>query len=101
MIIFILVSCPDRCGMCKVAMETIPARRIGRGEALIKSVSLFVTSGRKASVAAAAAASAWKSRTGRQDKGISVKARSRNMGDEVKCFPRVVEALKRNTHFSR
>ncbi|PNF20379.1 EF-hand calcium-binding domain-containing protein 1 [Cryptotermes secundus] len=83
-------------------METIPARRIGKGEALIKSVSLFVTSGRKASVAAAAAAAAWKSRTERQGDGVSVKeARSRKMGDEAKCLPRIVEALRRNTHFSR
>jgi hypothetical protein len=77
--------------MPEVAMETIPARRIGKGEALIKSVSLFVTSGRKASVAAAAAASAWKSRT----------VRSGKMGDETKSLPRIVEALRKNTHFSR
>jgi hypothetical protein len=88
--------------MPEVAMETIPARRIGKGEALIKSVSLFVTSGRKASVAAAAAASAWKSRTARQGNGNGAKkTRSRKMADETKCLPRIVEALRKNTHFSR
>jgi hypothetical protein len=83
-------------------METTPARRIGRGEALIKSVSLFVTSRRKASIAAAAAASAWKSRAGRQDNGVDVRrTRRRKMCDESKYLPRIVEALRKNTHFSR
>ena len=84
-------------------MENTPARRTGRGTALIKSVSLFVTSGRKATAAAVAAASVWQSRAvQRQDSENRVKkTRFRKMSDEAKCPSRMHEALKRNTHFTR
>lgn len=81
-------------------MENTPARRTGGGTALIKSVSLFVASGRKATTAAAAGASAWKSRVG-QFQDTADTTRFRKMGDEAKCSSRMLETLKRNTHFTR
>ena len=84
---------------------------MGGGAVLIKSVSLFLTSGRKASAAAAAAASAWKTRAGQRPAEEDVekkkkKLRRRKMGEEGKngvgkCSPKMMEALKKNTHFTR
>lgn len=83
-------------------MENTPARHTGGGTALIKSVSLFVAGGRKATAAAAAATSAWTSRAGRQDtEDRANKTRFRKMGDEAKCSSRMLETLKKNTHFTR
>ncbi|KAJ9592266.1 hypothetical protein L9F63_001162 [Diploptera punctata] len=84
--------------------------RMGGGAALIKSVSLFLTSGRKASAAAAAAASAWKSRSGQrpveQDVEKKKKTRKKKMGDEGKngagkCSTKMMDTLKKNSHFTR
>jgi hypothetical protein len=95
-------------------MDNTPARRTGGGAALINSVTFFVTNGRKASVAAAAAAWTWKSRTEqshgdgkgankntKKNKKKKRTTRRGNMADENKCSPRMVEALKKNTHFTR
>ena len=84
-------------------MEDSPARRSGRGTALMKSVSIFVTSGRKATAAAVAVASAWQSRAGHRQGSVNrkKKTRFREMGDETKCSSRVLETLKKNTHFTR
>jgi len=84
-------------------MEDSPARRSGRGTALMKSVSLFVTSGRKATATAVAVASAWQSRAGHRQGSVNRarKTRFREMSDEGKCSSRMLETLKRNTHFTR
>ena len=84
-------------------MEDSPARRAGRASALMKSVSLFVASGRKATAAAVAAASAWQSRAGHRQGSVNraKKTRFSEMGDETKCSSRTLETLKRNTHFTR
>ncbi|XP_021933039.1 uncharacterized protein LOC110836283 [Zootermopsis nevadensis] len=58
-----------------------PAQRTRGGAALMKSVSLFVTSGRKASAAAA-----WKRRVSQRQDG----------GERM-----AEEKLERNTHFTR
>jgi hypothetical protein len=69
----------------------------------MKSVSLFVTSGRKATASAVAVAAAWQLRAGiRQgSEHRANKTRSTKMGDETKCSSRMLETLKRNTHFTR
>jgi hypothetical protein len=69
----------------------------------MKSVSLFVASGRKATAAAIAVASAWQSRAGYRQGNVNraKKTRFREMGDETKCSSRTLESLKRNTHFTR
>ena len=84
-------------------MEDSPARRTGRGTALMKSVSLFVASGRKATAAAVVVASAWQSRAGHCQGSVNraKKTRFGEMGDETKCSSRTLETLKRNTHFTR
>ena len=84
-------------------MEDSPARRTGRGTALMKSVSLFVTSGRKATAASVVVASDWQSGAGHRHGSANSekKTRFREMSDEGKCSSRMLETLRRNTHFTR
>jgi hypothetical protein len=83
-------------------MENTPARRTGGGTTLIKSVSLFVASGRKVTAAAAAIALPWQSRAGKRDNEDNAKkTQLRRMADEAKWTSRNLETLKKNTHFTR
>lgn len=83
------------------------------GAVLLRSVSLFLASGRRASHAVAASASAApaaaaggnKKRRGarRRTRGGSTTAGGSRttMGDEGKCSPQFLDALRKKTHFTR
>nr|CAD7576807.1 unnamed protein product [Timema californicum] len=84
-------------------------QRVGGGTMLIKSVSIFLASGRKASVAGKSrttAAGVGDGSTSGGGKRKGGKAR-RMMGDDTtkmstvtKCSPKMIESLKKRTHFT-